>query len=109
MFRRMIGLDILEVLYEALLGLRIMIDVDVLKCNGQYPNLIYALAMLINLLRHSKCLMISLKCFQDNLLGSGVKSLLYLYIAERNFSFEKGSHLVRVLSRILSNSDTSTC
>jgi len=48
MFRRMIGLDILEVLYEALLGLEMMIDIDVLKCNSQYPNLIYVLAMLIN-------------------------------------------------------------
>ena len=109
MFRGMIGLDILEMSYEALLGLEMMIDVDVLKCNSQYPNLIYVLAMLINLLRHSKSLMISLRCLQDNLSGSGVKSLLYLYIAERNSLFEKGSHSVRVLSGISSNSDISTC
>jgi len=46
----MIGLNILGVSYEALLGLGIMIDVDILKCTGQYPNSIHILAMLINLL-----------------------------------------------------------
>jgi len=51
----------------------------------------------------------SLRCFQDNLSGSEVKSLLHLYIAERNSLFEKGSHSVRVLSGISSNSDISTC
>jgi len=59
----MIGLNILEVLYKALLDLEIIIDVDVLKCNDQYPNSIYTLAMLINLLRYSKSLIISLRCF----------------------------------------------
>jgi len=91
MFRRTISLNILGVLYEVLLGLGMMIDVDILKCNSQYPNLIYILVMLINLLKHSKSLMISLRCFQDNLSDSGVKSLLHLYIAKMNSSFEKDS------------------
>jgi len=108
-FRRMIGLNILRVLYEVLLGLGMMIDVNILKCTGQYLNLIHILAMSINLLRHSKSLIISLRCLQNNLSGPGVESLLHLYIAERNSLFEKGSHSVRILSGISSNSDASTC
>ena len=105
----MIGLNILGVSYEALLGLGMMIDMEILKCISQYLNLIHTLAMLISLLRHSKFLMISLRYLQNNLSDLGVESLLYLYIAENNSSFEKGSHSVRALFGISSNSDTSTC
>jgi len=38
----MIGLNILEELYEALLSLGMMIELDILKCDGQHPKLIYA-------------------------------------------------------------------
>ena len=86
-----------------------MIDVNILKCNSQYSNLIHILAMLINLLRHSKSLMISLRCLQDNLSGLGVELLLHLYIAEKNFLFKKGGHSVRALCEISSNSNISTC
>jgi len=59
-FKRTIGLNIFGVSYDSLLGLGIMIDVDVLKYDSQYPNSIHALAMLMNLSRHSIFLIISL-------------------------------------------------
>ena len=71
-FKRTISLNILGVLYDALLGLGIM-DVDILKCNGQCPKSIHALVMFIMLLSHNIFLTISLRCLQDNLLGPEVK------------------------------------
>ena len=38
-------------------------------------------------------LTISLRCLQDSLSDPRVKSLLHLYIAERNFSLKKGGYL----------------
>ena len=51
MLRRTIGLNDLEELYDFLLGLGMTIMVDLLKCEGQYPNSIQALVMLIMILR----------------------------------------------------------
>ena len=48
-FNRMIGLNILEKLYKALLSLGIMMELDILKCDGQYPKLIYAQYILFSL------------------------------------------------------------
>ena len=48
----MIGLNVLEESYKALLGLGMMMELDVLKYNGQCPKLIYILAMLRKILRH---------------------------------------------------------
>ena len=84
-FKRIIGLNIFEVLYEALLSLGIMIDVDVLKCDGQYPN--------------SKHILSSL----------GVKSLLHLSIAKRNSCFENEGHSERGLFEISLIRVLSTC
>ena len=53
-----------------------MMDVDILKCDGQYPKSIHILAMFMMLLRHNKFSTISLRCLQDSLSGLGVKSLL---------------------------------
>ena len=93
-FKRIIGLKVFEVSYDSLLGLGIMVDIDVLKYNSQYPNLIHVLVMLMILLRHSIFLMISLICLQDSLSGLGVKSLPHLSIAKRNSSLKKEGHLV---------------
>jgi len=71
-----------------------MIDMDILKYDGQCPNSIHILAMLMILLRHSISLMISLICLQDSLFGLGVKSLPHLSTAERNSSFEKEDYSV---------------
>jgi len=59
--RRMIGLKALGESYDFLLGLGIMTIVDFLKCEGQYPTLIQALAMLIMTLRQSSSLKIVFK------------------------------------------------
>ena len=88
----MIGLNIFGVLYKALLGLEMIIDVNILKCDGQYPNSKHMLAMSINLSRHSEFLMIFLICHHNNLSGLRVESLLHLSITERNSCFEKGGH-----------------
>ena len=48
-FNKMIGLNILEELYEVLLSLGIMMELDILKCDGQYHKLIYAQYILFSL------------------------------------------------------------
>jgi len=78
MFKRTIGLNVLEMLCDALLGLEIMMDVDVLKYISQCPKSIYTLAIFMMLLRHNKFFIIFLRCLQDSLSGLGVKSLLHL-------------------------------
>ena len=108
-FNRIIGLNILEVLYDALLGLGIMIDMDTLKCKGQCPKLIYALVIFKILSRHTKFFIISLRCPQDSLSGPEVKLLLYLLIADKNSSLEKENHQDITLSEISSRIEVSTC
>jgi len=63
--------------YKVLLGLGMMIEVNILKCNSQYPKFIYALAILMIFLRHDELCMITLRCLQESLSGPGVKTLLY--------------------------------
>ena len=62
-------------LYNVLLGLGIIIDVNILKYDSQCSNLIYVLVILMNLLRQSLSLTIPLRYLQDILSGSGVESL----------------------------------
>ena len=59
--RRTIGLKALGESYDFLLGLGITTVVDLLKCEGQYPTSIQALAMLIMTLRQSSSLKIVFK------------------------------------------------
>ena len=61
-FSSTIGLNIFEISYEVLLGLGIMIDLNVLKCDGQCPKLIHVLAIFIRLLRYELLLIVTLKC-----------------------------------------------
>ena len=61
-FSSVIDLNIFGVSYKALLGLGIMIDVNISKYDGQYSKSIYALAILIKLLRHELLLMMTLRC-----------------------------------------------
>jgi len=100
------SLNVLGMLCDALLGLGIMIDIDVLKCVSQCPKLIYTLAIFMMLLRYNKFFMISLR---NSLSGPGVESLLYLWMDNKNSSFEKDGHLVEILSGISSNNEILTC
>ena len=62
-FKRTIGWNILGDFYKALWGLEMIIDDDILQCNGQCPKLMHVLAMLIKLLRQVLSLTIALRCF----------------------------------------------
>jgi len=62
-FKRTIGWNILGDLYKVLWGLEMIINDDILKCNGQCPKLMYVSAMLIKLLRQVLSLTIALRCF----------------------------------------------
>jgi len=55
------SLNIFKVLYKALLGLEIIIDDDNLKCDSQWPKLIYALAISINLFKYKMLLWLKSK------------------------------------------------
>ena len=60
---RIIDWKALEVLYDFLLGLEMMMVDKNLKCDGQWPNSMYALAILMNFLRHVVFLMYLLRYF----------------------------------------------
>jgi len=109
MFKGTMDLNILGALYDILLDLRIIIDIDSLKYDGQCSKLIHALAIFIILTRYAKFLVIALRCLQDNLLGLEVKLLLYLLMNVKNFCFEKSGHSVAILSGISSNNKVLTC
>jgi len=51
--RRTMGLIDLGESYDFLLGLGITIIVEILKCDGQYPKLMQALAIWMKVSRHS--------------------------------------------------------
>jgi len=87
-FSRTIGLNAFEELYNALSGLEIIIDANVLKWYGQWPSLMHTLAILIRFLRHTTPLMIILRCLQDSLSSPEIDELLYFNIALVNFFWE---------------------
>ena len=66
-------------------------------------------AMPIILFRHSLFLMIILRCYYDNLSGSGVNKLLHLVMDLINSSSEKEGQLVELLLGILSRMSVSNC
>jgi len=108
-FNRTIGLNIFGVSYEALLGLGMMIEVDILKCDSQYFKLIYVWAILIKFLRHDKFWIIALRCLQEGLSSPGVKILLHLLIDVKNSSLEKGNYEIIVLFGVSSDKAVLTC
>jgi len=89
--------------YEALLGLEMIIDINILKYNGQYPKLIYMLAMLTRFFKYISSLTITLRCFQDTLFGLGIDKSLYLMIALSNSSIKRDTHSIIGLSEISFN------
>ena len=99
----MMSWNILEILYKALLNLRIIIKDDILKCNSQCPRLIYVLAILIKLLRHMLSLTITLRYLYNNLSSPRVEVLLHFVIELLNSSTKKDVQIVVVLDWILSN------
>ena len=102
-FNRTIGLNDLEELYEALLGLEMIMELDILKCNSQCPKLMHALAMLMKFFRYKLLLTITLRYLHSNLLGSKVNELLHFKIALLNSSSENGVYIIIALFGISSN------
>ena len=105
---RTIGLKDFDKSYDFLLGLEIMTIVNLLKCKGQYPTSIQVLVMWMIILRHSSSLRIILRWLHDNLSGLDAKTLLQLFIASLNSSFEKEGQGEVSLSAISSRTLTST-
>jgi len=94
---------ILSKLYTSLFGLRIMIDVNFLKCEGQNLNLIQVLVILTKLVIHLLSVIKNLRWFHNKWSGSGVDELLHFVIVLVNSVLEKDSHLGWGLDGILSS------
>lgn len=86
-----------------------IIEINILKCNGQYLKFTYILAILMIFFRHNKLCMIALRCLQGSLSSPGVETLLHLLIAIRNSSSENDGYEVNVLFGIFSSISMSTC
>ena len=100
---KMIGQKALRVSYNSLLGLEITITIETLKCDGQYPILIYMLAIAIIFLRYPSSLIHFLRCFHNNLSDLGANELLHFAIALINSSSKKGFHFIIGLLAISSS------
>ena len=69
-------------------------ELDVLKCDGQYSKAMHALAMLMKFFRHVLLLTMTLRCLYNNLLGPRVNELLYFKITLLNSSSENRVHII---------------
>jgi len=105
---RMMDLKDLEKSYNSLLGLGMMMDIEVLKWEDQWPNSKHTSAMLIILFRHDLLLTILLRCIYDNLFRPGVDKLLHLAMELINSSSENGTHFINCLFEISSNTPILT-
>ena len=101
--KRTISQNILGVLYEALLGLGIIMEDNVLKCDSQCSRFIHTLAILIKLLTHVLSLIMTLRCFHNNLSSSRVEVLLHFVIELLNSLTKKDIQIMVVLDQISSN------
>ena len=71
-----------------------MIEVDFLKCLGQYLSLMHALAMLTILVAHLGLRRIILKYRHEIWSGPGIELLLHLVKVLHSSATEKGDHSV---------------
>ena len=74
--------------YDVLLDFRMIIDIDFLKCKGQYPKLMCEFAMLTMLTMHLLLPTNTLRYLQKTWLGPVVVHL----IALTNLTTENGGH-----------------
>ena len=102
-FNSTIGLNIFGKSYEALLGLGMIMEDNVLKYDSQWPKLIHILAILVKFLRYELLLIITLRYLQDNLSEPEVKELLHLIIELLNSFSENGIYFIIGLFEISSN------
>ena len=87
-----IGQKAFSMLQLVLLGLGMIIDVNFLKCIGQYLKLIHILAILTILAAHLGSLRIDFKQHHDIWSDPGVELLLHLIRALHSSATKKDSH-----------------
>ena len=90
--RRTMGQKELGVLCDVLFGLGMTMELVDLKWEGQYSNVIQALAICTNFSRHVLCEITALRCLHDMWSGPGVEDDEHLAIASLNSWLEKGGH-----------------
>ena len=103
MLRRTIGQNIFGKSYNTLLGFGIIIKVDILKCNGQWPRLMHVLVMLTMLNGYLLLSTTTLRYLQETWLGPRVDKLLYFLIEFLNSLFKKFSYSDKNFKGISSN------
>ena len=104
MLRRTIGQNIWVESYNVLFSLEIIIEMNILKWESQWPRLIQALTILTMFDRHLSPSIITLRCLQKIQSGLGVNKLLYLLITLLNSSFKNDGHSKGEFEGILSKS-----
>jgi len=82
----------LSVLCNVLFSLGITMELANLKWEGQYSNVMQALAICTNFSRHVLCEIKALRCLYDMWSGPGVEDDEHLAIASLNSWLEKGGH-----------------
>ena len=82
----------LGVSYEALLGLGMTTDVELLNCAGHVSRVMHALAILTMFFRQTLSVTTGLRCLQEMWSRPGVDDDKYLAIASLNSCLEKGGH-----------------
>ena len=101
--RRTIGQNIFGKSYNTLLGFGIIIKVDILKCNGQWPRLMHVLVMLTMLNGYLLLSTTTWRYLQETWLGPRVDKLLYFLIEFLNSLFKKFSYSDKNFKGISSN------
>jgi len=94
--RSTIGWKELGVLCNVLFGLGMTTVLADLKWEGQYSNIIQALAMCTNLLRHVLYEIKALRCLHDTWSSLGVDNDEHLAIASINSWLENGGHSISI-------------
>jgi len=102
MFKSTIGQKDLGELYNVLLGFGIIINVNILKWEDQYPMFMQALAILIIEIKHELLLINCLRIFHKILSSPDIDKLLHFEIIVLNSSFKKESHSIISLAWISS-------
>ena len=102
--RKIISRKVLEVLYDELFSLGIIIDVDFLKWVGQMLRLMQELAMLTKFVMYLLSLINTFKWLHERWSESRVDKLLYLLVTSVNSALEKGGQFMFWWIRISFNS-----
>ena len=89
-----IGLKALGEPYNSLLGLEMIMDIETLKCAGQWPSSKHASAILMIFLKYILSLIILLRCFHDNLSGLEVNELLHWLMEIMNSTSKNGFQVI---------------